>query len=85
MSLREAQPSSFSQLRNLRTLLEPLRNAETGDLHTTFVVNKYARTLNVPVDDLAYVQVIKTFEDLADEVPRERLLERAVVAEKRRH
>ena len=67
------------------TVFHFLRNTKVGDLHATLVVNKDIRALNVAMDNIPFVEVVKAAEDLSHEVLYERLLESTVVAQQRRH
>jgi len=53
-------------------------DAEVGDLDVAFVVHEDVGAFDVPVDDVAAVEVRQPAKDLPDEVPDQRFLEGAV-------
>ena len=69
--------------RERRTVFEFLGDTEVGDLDAALVVDEDIRTLDIAMDDTAFMDVVKALEDLAYERADERLLERAVVAQER--
>ena len=63
----------------LLTVLDLLGNTKVRDLDSTLVVDKHVSAFDVPVDDVALVEVVETEQDLADPIAHERLLERAII------
>ena len=60
---------------------DALGDAEVGDLDLAFDVDEDVGALDVPVDDIAAVEIGEPIQDLADEVADEGFLEVAVVVE----
>jgi hypothetical protein len=53
------------------TIVNLLRDAEVGYLDAALVIDKDVATFDVPVDDISFVQVIETCQDLANKVLHE--------------
>ena len=61
------------------TILNFLRDAEVGDLNAALVVHQHICTLDITVDDVAFVQIVQAKQNLPDPVTHERLFERTIV------
>ena len=75
----------MSDERNELTIFDFLGDTKVGNLDATLVVDKDVRALDVAMDDIPFVKVVKAAEDLPHEILYERLLESTVVAQQRRH
>ena len=53
------------------------------DLDVSLSIQKHVIRLDITMDDVALVEVVKTEQDLADPIAHERLLERAIIPQKR--
>lgn len=63
-----------------RTIFDLLRDPEIRYLDTTLVVNKDIRAFDIAMNDVPFVQIVQTGEDLSNEVSDKRFLESAVIA-----
>jgi len=64
-------------------VLQFFRDAKVRNLDTALVVHQDVRSLDVAMDDASLVDVVQSFQDLADEVADERLLKGTVVSQQR--
>lgn len=81
---RRSQQPPHEEKRRRRTVFDLLRDAEIRNLDVALVVNKDVGALDIAMYNLALVKVVKTREDLPDELGDEGLFEGAVVLEERR-
>jgi len=62
-----------------------LRYPKVGDLDSTFIVDENIGTFDISMDDLPFMEIIETGEDLSNEVSYKRFFESAIVAQESGH
>lgn len=63
------------------TVLDLFRNPEIGNLDPAFVIHQDVCPLDISMDDVPLVKVIKTRQDLPDKVFDEGFFERAIIVQ----
>ena len=62
------------------TVFDLLGDTKVRNLDTTLVVDEHVRAFDITVDDISFMQVVETCQDLAHPIANERLGECTIVA-----
>jgi hypothetical protein len=62
-----------------RTVFDLLRDTKVGDLDTALVVYKNVRAFDITMNDVAFMEIVESFQDLSNKVFHEGLFKCTVI------